>query len=58
MSPWKTVVASLSAFLSVACSTTPPKNVMVVDNFDSQRYLGQWYEIARLNHPLSADLNR
>ena len=42
MSPWKTVVASLSAFLSVACSTTPPKNVTVIENFDSQRYLGQW----------------
>lgn len=58
MSPWKTVVASLSAFLSVACSTTPPKNVTVVDNFDSQRYLGQWYEIARLNHPFERGLEQ
>ncbi|EFM20175.1 MULTISPECIES: lipocalin family protein [unclassified Pantoea] len=58
MSPWKTVVASLSAFLSVACSTTPPKNVTVIDNFDSQRYLGQWYEIARLNHPFERGLQQ
>ena len=58
MSPWKTVVASLSAFLSFACSTTPPKNVTVIDNFDSQRYLGQWYEIARLNHPFERGLEQ
>jgi len=58
MSPWKTVVASLSAFLSVACSTTPPKNVTVIENFDSQRYLGQWYEIARLNHPFERGLEQ
>lgn len=50
MSLWKSVVAGLGTLFSVACSTTP-KNVTVVEGFDSQRYLGTWYEIARLNHP-------
>lgn len=58
MSPWKTLVASLSTFLSVACSTTPPKNVTVVEHFDSERYLGQWYEIARLNHGFERGLEQ
>jgi len=58
MSPWKTLVASLSTVLSVACSTTPPKNVTVVEHFDSERYLGQWYEIARLNHGFERGLEQ
>ena len=27
-----------------------PKNVVPVDDFDGERYLGTWYEIARLDH--------
>lgn len=50
MSVWKMFAAGLSALLSVSCSTTPPKNVSVVDGFEVDRYLGQWYEIARLDH--------
>ena len=58
MSPWKTLFASFSAFLSVACSTAPPKNVTIVEGFDSQRYLGQWYEIARLDHRFERGLQQ
>ena len=57
MSLWKTFIASVGALLSVACSTTPPKNVTVVENFDADRYLGQWYEIARLNHRFERGLD-
>ncbi len=43
------VAAVTAAFLVVACSSpTPPKGVTVVNNFDAKRYLGTWYEIARL----------
>ena len=43
--------AVTAAFLVTACSTpTPPKGVTVVQNFDTQRYLGKWYEIARFDH--------
>lgn len=40
------------------CSTTPPDNVKVVTPFDLTRYLGQWYEIARLDHSFERDMNR
>lgn len=58
MSLWKIVMAIPGALLSVACSTTPPKNVSVIEGFDSQRYLGTWYEIARLNHPFERGLEQ
>ena len=38
-------------------STTPPRGVTPVDNFDSGRYLGRWYEIARFNHPFERGLD-
>lgn len=41
----------LAVILSLAaCSTSPPKGVSVVPQFELQRYLGNWYEIARLDH--------
>lgn len=55
---WKTLAAVAGALLSVACSTTPPKNVEVIEGFDAERYLGRWYEIARLNHPFERGLNQ
>ncbi len=30
--------------------TTPPEGVTPVSGFDADRYLGTWYEIARLDH--------
>ncbi|EOK2053696.1 hypothetical protein ACJV9C_005036, partial [Escherichia coli] len=42
------VVVATAAFLVVACSSPkPPRGVTVVNNFDTKRYLGTWYEIAR-----------
>lgn len=40
------------------CSTSPPTNVKVVTPFDLSRYLGKWYEIARLDHSFERDMNR
>ncbi|CAO98024.1 lipocalin family protein [Erwinia tasmaniensis] len=57
MKLWKKVTAIAGALLSVACSTTPPRGVTPVDNFDSSRYLGRWYEIARFNHPFERGLD-
>lgn len=34
-----------------------PQNVTPVDHFDVQRYLGKWYEIARLDHPFERGLS-
>lgn len=35
-----------------------PENVKPVDNFDVHRYLGKWYEIARLDHAFERGLTR
>lgn len=40
----------------VGC-TGIPENIKPVDNFDLQRYLGQWYEIARLDHSFERGLS-
>lgn len=34
-----------------------PEGVIAVKGFDSQRYLGTWYEIARLDHSFERGLN-
>lgn len=39
----------LSLFLS-GCSLGPPPGVVPISGFELQRYLGHWYEIARLDH--------
>ena len=35
-----------------------PESVTQVKNFDLHRYLGKWYEIARLDHPFERGLER
>ncbi len=35
-----------------------PDNIQPVKNFDASRYLGTWYEIARLNHSFEKDLQQ
>ena len=35
-----------------------PKGVAPVDNFELERYLGRWYEIARLDHSFERGLSR
>ncbi|MBS6738635.1 MAG: lipocalin family protein [Enterobacteriaceae bacterium] len=53
------IATAAAAFLVVACSSpTPPSDVTVVDNFDAQRYLGRWYEIARFDHRFERGLEK
>ena len=35
-----------------------PENVQPVDNFSLEKYLGKWYEIARLDHSFERGLTR
>ena len=44
------ILAPLFALTLAACATAPPDGVRPVTSFDINRYLGQWYEIARLDH--------
>jgi apolipoprotein D and lipocalin family protein len=48
-------LASLSLALSVGC-TGLPEGLEPVRGFDPDRYLGLWYEIARLDHPFERGL--
>lgn len=51
MKLWPLVAISALSLTLVACkSPTPPKGVTPVSPFDANRYLGKWYEIARLDH--------
>lgn len=50
------VLLILTGLLS-AC-TGIPEGVKPVDNFELQRYLGKWYEIARLDHSFERGLSR
>ncbi|MBU3824080.1 MAG: lipocalin family protein [Candidatus Oceanisphaera merdipullorum] len=43
--------------LLTAC-TGKPEGVTPVTNFDAQRYLGTWYEIARLDHSFERGLEQ
>lgn len=45
------------ALLLAAC-TGKPANVTPVNNFDTSRYLGRWYEIARLDHSFERGLRQ
>jgi len=40
-----------------SCGSTIPKNAVAVSNFDKAKYLGKWYEIARLDFKYEKGLN-
>lgn len=44
------IITLFFPLLLAACSTAPPDGLRPVTSFDINRYLGQWYEIARLDH--------
>ena len=48
---------ALSALFVAGCVGIPG-NVKPVGNFDAGRYLGKWYEIARLDHGFERGLSR
>jgi apolipoprotein D and lipocalin family protein len=47
----------LGTVLSVGC-TGIPENIKPVEGFEATRYLGKWFEIARLDHPFERGLTR
>lgn len=49
----------LTALLALAaCSAKTPDHVKPVSNFEGQRYLGTWYEIARIDSRFEKGLSR
>lgn len=53
----KTFALLLGTFLLAGCTATP-QGVSPVVNFEVDRYLGTWYEIARLDHRFERGLTQ
>lgn len=53
----KNAILLAVAVLLSAC-TGMPKGVMPVQDFELERYLGKWYEIARLDHSFERGMSR
>lgn len=58
---WSRISIGLLVLLTLlgmgACSVAPPKGVEVVTPFEIERYVGTWYEIARLDHSFERNLS-
>lgn len=54
---FRLILPCLLYFFLSACTINPPENIVPVDNFQIDRYLGKWYEIARLNHSFERGLS-
>lgn len=52
----KAVLLFSSLFILAAC-TGKPDGVVAVEDFELDRYLGKWYEIARLDHSFERGLS-
>jgi len=50
-------LALIAALALGACSTTAPEGIVAVTPFDLDRYLGKWYEIARMDHSFERGLS-
>ncbi len=51
------IFASMLTLFSIFSCSTIPKGAEAVSDFDKARYLGKWYEIARLDNSFEAGLN-
>ena len=54
---WLTAIVIVCTLLGAGC-TGMPQNVTPVSDFDVDRYLGEWYEIARLDHSFERGLEK
>ena len=48
----------LGLFIFNSCSVGMPDGATAVKNFDSKKYLGKWYEIARFDFKFEKNLNK
>ena len=51
-------MAALLIGISLFSSLGMPEKVKPVDNFELNRYLGTWYEVARLDHKFERGMSR
>ena len=53
------ILTSLFLLLALLPGCTGiPEGIRAVENIDTERYLGKWYEIARLDHSFERGMNR
>lgn len=52
----KIIIVGSMIFASIVGCTTIPENLEPVSGFEVERYLGKWYEIARLDHSFERHL--
>jgi len=50
------ILISILCLIIPACGGGIPENLTAVDGFDVNRYLGTWYEIARMDHSFERGL--
>jgi len=55
MHKWLAIMSAVVSFTLVGC-TGVPNGVEPVSDFEVERYLGQWYEIARYDHSFEEGL--
>lgn len=53
---WIVLSATAISLAMSGCSTAPPEGLTSVTPFDVTRYLGKWFEIARLDHSFERGL--
>jgi apolipoprotein D and lipocalin family protein len=53
---WVVFAATTLSLTMSGCSTAPPEGLTAVTPFDVNRYLGKWFEIARLDHSFERGL--
>ena len=50
-------ILTLILFFGISACATIPKSATAVDSFQKEKYLGKWYEIARMDFKFERDLN-
>lgn len=53
-----TAVAVGAGVALVGCAVTVPQGVRPVSGFDAKRYMGDWYELARIDHRFEKGLTK
>lgn len=52
------IAASAATLLAAGCAVKVPANIQPVQNFDAAKYMGQWHEIARIDHRFQKGLTK
>ncbi len=52
------LLIALFALMALVACTGKPDNIKPVENFQSEKYLGKWYEIARIDHRFEKGLSK